>query len=112
LRLGAVWISPWLPPKFVSKVENQLTCVTVTVIGDPANPNLSVPFGLVQFFDEVNGGSRKLLGSEQFLTVGNGGNPIFTEQVNLPQGVNVITVRYLGVDFISQMTGPQPPRTL
>jgi hypothetical protein len=73
--------------------------VTVTVIGDPANPNLSVPFGLVQFFDEVNGGSRKLLGSEQFLTVGNRGNPIFTEQVNLPQGVNVITVRYLGGGF-------------
>jgi hypothetical protein len=79
--------------------ENQLTSVSVSVIGDPANPNLSLPFGLVQFYDQVNGGSPGLLGSEQFLTVGNGGNPIFTEQVNLPQGVNVITVRYLGGGF-------------
>ncbi len=79
--------------------EGQLTSVSVSVIGDPANPNLSVPFGLVQFYDQVNGGSRQPLGSEQFLTVGNGGNPIFTEQVSLPKGVNVITVRYLGGGF-------------
>ena len=79
--------------------ENQLTSVSVSVIGDPANPKLSLPFGLVQFYDQVNGGSPGLLGSEQFLTVGNGGNPIFTEQVNLPKGVNVITVRYLGGGF-------------
>jgi hypothetical protein len=79
--------------------ENQLTSVSVSVIGDPANPNLSVPFGFVQFYDEVNGKSRNPLGSEQILTVGNGGNPIFTEQVDLPKGVNVITVRYLGGGF-------------
>jgi hypothetical protein len=69
------------------------------VIGDRANPNLSLPFGLVQFYDQVDGGSSRLLGSEQFLTVGNGGNPIFTEQVMLPKGVNVVTVRYLGGGF-------------
>jgi pro-kumamolisin-like protein/Big-like domain-containing protein len=79
--------------------ENELTSVSVSVIGDPANPNLSVPFGFVQFYDEVDGRSREPLGSEQFLTVGNGGNPIFTEQVNLPKGVNIITVRYLGGGF-------------
>jgi large repetitive protein len=79
--------------------ENELTSVSVSVIGDPANPNLSLPFGLVQFYDQVNGGSSGLLGSEQFLTVGNGGNPIFTEQVMLPKGVNVVTVRYLGGGF-------------
>jgi len=79
--------------------ENELTSVSVSVIGDPANPNLSLPFGLVQFYDQVNGGSPGLLGSEQFLTIGNGGNPIFTEQVTLPKGVNVVTVRYLGGGF-------------
>jgi hypothetical protein len=79
--------------------EDKLTSVSVSVIGDPANANLSVPFGFVQFYDEINGKSRNPLGSEQILTVGNGGNPIFTEQVNLPKGVNVITVRYLGGGF-------------
>jgi hypothetical protein len=79
--------------------KNELTSVSVSVIGDPANPNLSLPFGLVQFYDQVDGGSSRLLGSEQFLTVGNGGNPIFTEQVMLPKGVNVVTVRYLGGGF-------------
>jgi len=79
--------------------ENQLTSVSVSVIGDPANPKLSLPFGLVEFYDQVNGGSPGLFGSEQFLTVGNGGNPTFSEQVNLPKGVNLITVRYLGGGF-------------
>src|ERR1700733_3070376 len=79
--------------------KNELTSVSFSVIGDPANPNLSLPFGLVQFYDQVDGGSSRLLGSEQFLTVGNGGNPIFTEQVMLPKGVNVVTVRYLGGGF-------------
>jgi hypothetical protein len=79
--------------------KNVLTSVSVSVIGDRANPNLSLPFGLVQFYDQVDGGSSRLLGSEQFLTVGNGGNPIFTEQVMLPKGVNVVTVRYLGGGF-------------
>ena len=79
--------------------ENEPTSVSVSVIGDPANPNLSFPFGFVQFYDQVDGKARAFLGGEQFLTVGNGGNPIFTEQVNLSKGVNVITVRYLGGGF-------------
>ena len=36
------------------------------------------------------------MGFAQYLTTGNGGNPIFTLPANLPSGTNVIQVKYLG----------------
>ena len=50
-----------------------VTNLSVTVIGQPSNPHLSVPSGLVQFFDALNGGRERRLGSPQYLTIGNGG---------------------------------------
>jgi hypothetical protein len=72
------------------------TSVTVSVIGRPGNSNLTVPAGLVQFFDSVNGAREHLLHSAQYLTIGNGGNAIYTLPVFLPKGRNVIRAQYLG----------------
>jgi hypothetical protein len=77
------------------------TSLTVNVVGAPNNPIISqnpaaTPSGTVQFFDSVNGGSAQPLGPAEFLTIGNGGNPIFTLPTVLPSGSNVITVEYSG----------------
>jgi hypothetical protein len=72
------------------------TSLTVSVVGQPSNPNISAPYGQVQFFDAVNGGPMQAMGFAQYLTTGNGGNPIFTLPANLPRGTNVIHVNYLG----------------
>jgi hypothetical protein len=82
---------------------NTQTSLTVSVVGAPADPIISLnpaatPTGTVQFFDSVNGAAAQPLGSPQFLTIGNGGNPIYTLPVVLPSGTNVITVQYSG-DF-------------
>ena len=74
----------------------QSTSVTVQVVGQPNNPNLTVPDGLVQFFDRVNGGPEHTLGSPQFLTIGNGGNAIYTIPLVLPAGTHVIRAQYMG----------------
>jgi hypothetical protein len=65
-------------------------------VGDPAVPQIAVPFGFVQFFDSINGGASQPLGSPQFLTIGNGGNPIFALPVVLPPGNHVVKAEYLG----------------
>lgn len=77
------------------------TSVTVNVVGAPNNPIISqnhaaIPSGTVQFFDSVNGGPVQPLGHAEFLTIGDGGNPIFTLPTVLPLGSNVITVEYSG----------------
>jgi large repetitive protein len=72
------------------------TSVTVSVIGEPKNPNLAIPAGLVRFYDAVDGGPEHSLGSAQYLTIGNGGNAIYTLPLNLPTGTHVIRAQYLG----------------
>ena len=72
------------------------TSLTVSVVGEPLNPNLATPAGLVQFFDSVNGAAERPLSSRQYLTIGNGGNAIYTLPVFLPKGRNVIRAQYLG----------------
>jgi hypothetical protein len=72
------------------------TSLTVAVVGQPSNANLSLPYGQVQFFDSVNGGAVHSIGFPQYLTTGNGGNPIYTLPVDLPTGTNAIQVKYLG----------------
>jgi hypothetical protein len=71
------------------------TSLTVSTLGLPSNPAISLPYGAVVFFDSVDGGAERRLGSG-FLTTGNGGNPVFTLPVVLPNGRNLIHVRYLG----------------
>jgi hypothetical protein len=72
------------------------TNLTVTVVGRPSNPHLSVPSGKVQFFDSVNGGAERRLGSPQFLTIGNGGNAVYTMPVVLGPGNHALRAQYLG----------------
>ena len=71
------------------------TSVTVSTIGKPWNQALSLPYGEVVFYDSVDGGVERRIGSG-LLTTGNGGNPIFTLPVMLPKGHNMIQARYLG----------------
>jgi len=84
----------------------QQTSVTVQVVGQPNNPNLTVPDGLVQFFDRVNGGPQRALGSPQFLTIGNGGNAIYTMPVVLSVGTHVIRAQYMGTQ--TSLAFPNP----
>ncbi len=93
-------VNPGTPAVKLSAAANQVaagaaTSLTVSAIGKPWNPALSLPYGEVVFFDSVNGGAARRIGSG-FLTTGNGGNPIFTLTVVLPKGHNMIHVRYMG----------------
>jgi hypothetical protein len=76
-------------------VAGTATSLTVSTLGMPSNPQISLPSGEVVFFDSVDGGADRRLGSG-FLTTGNGGNPIFTLPVVLPNGHNLIHVHYVG----------------
>lgn len=84
----------------------QRTSVTVQVVGQLNNPNLTVPDGLVQFFDRIDGGRERALGSPQFLTIGNGGNAIYTMPVVLPAGTHVIRAQYLGTQTSAAEPNP------
>ena len=75
---------------------NIATSLTITVTGNPANKNLSVPSGQVEFFDSVNGGAERRLGMPQYLTLGNGNVGIYTFPIVLPAGHNLIRAKYLG----------------
>jgi len=93
-------VTPATPTVKLSAAANQVaagtaTSLTVSTIGKAWNPALSLPYGEVVFFDSVGGGEERRVGSG-FLTTGNGGNPIFTLPVVLPQGQNVIHARYIG----------------
>lgn len=92
-------VKPGTPTVTLSAAANNVTAgmetsLTVSTIGLP-NPAISLPYGEVVFFDSINGGAERRLGSG-FLTTGNGGNPIFTLPVVLPKGANLIRVRYQG----------------
>jgi len=77
-------------------VQNTQISLAVSVVGNPAVPAISIPFGLVQFFDSINVGSSQPLGLPHSLTVGNGGNPVFSLPIVLPVGSHVIRAEYLG----------------
>jgi len=72
------------------------TSFSVSVVGDPAVPQITEPFGFVQFFDSINGGASQPLGSPQPLAIGNGGNPVFALPLVLPVGSHVVRAEYLG----------------
>jgi len=76
------------------------TSITVQVVGQPKNPNLEVPLGAVRFFDSVNGGREHGLGGPQYLTIGNGGNAIYTMPVLLAKGMHIIRAQYLGTQSL------------
>jgi hypothetical protein len=93
-------VNPATPRVMLGAAANQVaagtqTSLTVSTVGLPSNPAISLPYGEVVFFDSVDGGAQRRLGSG-FLTTGNGGNPVFTLPVILPSGHNFIHARYLG----------------
>jgi hypothetical protein len=86
----------WLSASSQGAAPGTTTNLTASVVGRPSNPHLSVPSGKVQFFDSVNGGVERHLGSPQLLTIGNGGNAIYTMPVVLEPGEHALRVQYLG----------------
>ena len=74
------------------------TSLAVTVVGAPNNPIIgqNLPSGTVRFLDSVDGGPPVPLGKVGVLTLGNGGDSVFTLPIVLPRGTNVITARYDG----------------
>ncbi len=93
-------VNPGTPTVTLAAAANRVTAgaqtsLTVSAVGLPSNPAVSLPYGEVVFLDSVEGGGERRLGSG-FFTTGNGGNPIFTLPVILPTGHNLIRVRYLG----------------
>ena len=93
-------VAPGVPTVTLTAAASEVsvgtqTSLTVSTLGSPSNPNVSLPYGEVVFLDSVSGGAERRLGVGQ-LTTGNGGNPIFTLPAVLPSGTNVIRARYLG----------------
>jgi len=93
-------VKPSTPTVTLTAAANKLaagtaTSLTASTVGIPSNPAIDVPYGKVVFFDSVDDGAERRLGSG-FLTTGNGGSLIFTLPVLLPKGHNLIHARYLG----------------
>jgi hypothetical protein len=93
-------VKPGIPKVQLAAAASQVpagtaTSLTVSTIGMPWNPDISLPYGEVLFFDSVEGGVERRIGAG-FLTTGNGGNPVFTLPVTLPTGHNAIHARYMG----------------
>jgi hypothetical protein len=68
----------------------------VSVVGEPNNLNLSLPFGFVTFFDSYNGGKEEAVGPPQLLDFGNGNFMVASQSLHLPVGEHVIRAHYLG----------------
>lgn len=79
----------------VVRAGEQIT-LTVQVVGQPNNPNLTVPDGLVQFFDKIDTNPERPLGPPQFLTIGNGGTAIYSLPFVPSVGTHTIRAQYLG----------------
>jgi hypothetical protein len=70
--------------------------LTVDVQPTLSDPKLTLPYGLVRFYDSLNGGPPQPMGATQSLQAGNGNFTTFVLATTLPQGTNLITVQYLG----------------
>jgi hypothetical protein len=80
------------------------TSLTVSLLGQPSNPNLTVPFGLVQFFESVDGGPLHAMGFRHSLTTGNGGGAVYSLPVVFSSGTHRIQVNYFGSSDWSRAT--------
>jgi hypothetical protein len=69
--------------------------VNASVSGNPANPQIAYPTGVVQFWDSLNGGAAKMIAAQN-LTAGPGGISVSGARVTLGTGSHSLSVRYLG----------------
>ncbi len=77
--------------------------ITAQITGKPNLPSYPVPTGAVQFYDALNGGAAKLLGT-QYLSTGNGNIGIDTLPAQLVTGSHTITAQYTGDNVWSPLT--------
>jgi large repetitive protein len=69
--------------------------LNATVTGNPANPQLPYPVGIVEFWDSFNGAAAQLLTS-QSLTAGPGGTSVYGARLQLAPGAHSLYVHYRG----------------
>jgi large repetitive protein len=69
--------------------------LNATVTGNPTNPILPYPVGVVEFWDSLNGGAAQLL-TVQTLTSGPGGTSVYGTRLTLAAGTHSLYVHYRG----------------
>ena len=74
--------------------SNGEVTLNATVTGNPANPQLPYPIGVVEFWDSVNGGTQLL--SAQPLTPGPGGTSVYATRLKLTAGSHSLYAHYRG----------------
>lgn len=74
---------------------NQQVSLNGRVTGNPANPLLPYPTGVVEFWDSLNGGAMQLLATQN-LTVGAGHIAVYGLRTKLAVGTHVIKLHYGG----------------
>ena len=74
---------------------NGQVTLNATVTGNPGNPQLPYPIGIVEFWDTPSGGSSQLL-IAQALTPGPGGTSVFATRVKLGAGSHMLYAHYRG----------------
>jgi hypothetical protein len=72
-----------------------VSTLTVDVRPTISDPELTLPYGNVRFYNSLNGGRPRPVGMAQSLQAGNGNFTTFVLTTTLPQGTNMITVQYL-----------------
>ncbi|HXX16530.1 MAG TPA: Ig-like domain repeat protein [Candidatus Eremiobacteraceae bacterium] len=74
--------------------DGQLT-LSATVTGNPANPQIPYPTGIIQFWDSLDGATPQLL-TTQNLTVGPGPLAVYATRLKLASGAHSLSAHYLG----------------
>ena len=74
---------------------DQQVSVTASVTGDPGNPQLPFPTGVVEIWDALNGGAAQLLASQR-LTAYTPGTVVYGARLKFTPGVHSVYARYRG----------------
>jgi large repetitive protein len=69
--------------------------LNASVIGNPANPQIPYPVGVVELWDSLNGGAAQLL-TAQTLTSGPGGSSVSGIRLKLASGTHSLFAHYRG----------------
>jgi hypothetical protein len=92
VQKGAPQVTLTVPSTAYSNAQISLNA---TVTGNPANPQLPYPVGIVEFWDSLNGAAAQLLTS-QSLTAGPGGTSVYGARLQLASGAHSLYVHYRG----------------
>lgn len=74
---------------------NQQVSLNTSVVGNPTNPQLPFPTGVVEIWDSLNGSAAQLL-TAQGLTAGPSGSSVYGARLKFAPGVHTVFARYRG----------------